>query len=64
MTNATAVTRHGITLPSEQIGALCRHWKIRELATFGSFLRDDFRPDSDYDLDEPLDCNHSSSSKA
>jgi hypothetical protein len=28
----------------------CRRWKIRELAVFGSFLRDDFRPDSDLDF--------------
>ena len=28
----------------------CRRWKIRQLAVFGSFLRDDFRPDSDLDF--------------
>ncbi|MGC1718597.1 MAG: nucleotidyltransferase domain-containing protein, partial [Isosphaeraceae bacterium] len=28
----------------------CRRWKIRELAVFGSFLRDDFRPGSDLDF--------------
>ncbi len=44
------LSRHGITLPMEQIAAFCRRWKIRELAIFGSFLRDDFRPDSDLDF--------------
>jgi hypothetical protein len=39
-----------ITLPMEQLGALCRKWKVAELALFGSVLRDDFRPDSDIDV--------------
>ncbi len=38
----------GVT--AEQIEAFCRRWKIRELAVFGSVLRDDFRDDSDVDL--------------
>jgi len=28
----------------------CRKWKIRELALFGSALREDFGPESDVDL--------------
>lgn len=32
------------------IEAFCKKWKIRELALFGSALRDDFRPDSDLDF--------------
>ena len=28
----------------------CRRWKIRELALFGSALRDDFGPHSDVDI--------------
>lgn len=32
------------------IADYCRRWKIRELAVFGSALREDFRPDSDLDL--------------
>jgi predicted nucleotidyltransferase len=28
----------------------CRKWCIKELAVFGSVLRDDFRPDSDIDF--------------
>jgi predicted nucleotidyltransferase len=50
MSVTTAISRHGITLPTEQVAEFCRRWKIRELAVFGSFLRDDFRPDSDLDF--------------
>jgi predicted nucleotidyltransferase len=39
-----------ISLPEEEIEALCARWKIRELALFGSVIRDDFRPDSDVDV--------------
>lgn len=39
-----------IDLPQEKIEAFCRKWKIKELALFGSVLRDDFRPDSDVDF--------------
>jgi len=39
-----------IQVSQEQIEAFCRKWKIRELALFGSVLRDDFRPDSDVDV--------------
>jgi hypothetical protein len=34
----------------DEIAKFCRRWKIRELALFGSALRDDFRPDSDLDI--------------
>ncbi|WP_448592789.1 nucleotidyltransferase family protein, partial [Thermoflexus hugenholtzii] len=30
--------------------AFCRRWKIRDLAIFGSILRDDFGPESDIDF--------------
>lgn len=33
-----------------EIETFCKRWKIRELALFGSALRDDFRPDSDLDF--------------
>lgn len=46
----TTISRHGITLPTGPMADFCRRWKIRELAVFGSFLRDDFRPDSDLDF--------------
>jgi predicted nucleotidyltransferase len=39
-----------IEIDNQQIAKFCRHWKIRELALFGSVLRDDFRPDSDVDV--------------
>lgn len=40
-----------IEVPREQIIDFCERWQIAELAFFGSVLRDDFRPDSDSDID-------------
>lgn len=37
-------------LPVPRLRAFCRKWHIRELAFFGSALRDDFRNDSDVDF--------------
>ena len=39
-----------VTIPRDEIAAFCQRWKIRELALFGSVLRDDFGPDSDVDV--------------
>ncbi len=39
-----------IEVPREEIAAFCRRWKVKELAIFGSAVRDDFRPDSDVDV--------------
>jgi len=39
-----------LTLPMPEIRELCRRYQVRELSLFGSALRDDFRPDSDYDF--------------
>ncbi len=39
-----------IDIPKEKIEAFCRKWKIKELALFGSVLREDFRSDSDVDF--------------
>lgn len=39
-----------VTLPMEQIHELCRKYHVRELAVFGSVLRDDFTPESDVDF--------------
>ncbi len=50
MSSATTVSRHGIALPMDQIADFCRRWKIRELALSRSYVRDDFRPDSDLDF--------------
>jgi predicted nucleotidyltransferase len=32
------------------VAEVCRRWRIRRLALFGSVLRDDFGPDSDVDV--------------
>ena len=39
-----------LRVPTEKIEALCRKWKVVEMALFGSVLREDFRPDSDVDV--------------
>jgi len=38
------------SLPQAEIGELCRKYAVKELAVFGSILRDDFGPDSDVDF--------------
>jgi predicted nucleotidyltransferase len=40
----------GVDIPIEEIGAFCRRHHIRELALFGSVLRENFTPDSDVDV--------------
>jgi uncharacterized protein len=42
--------RHGIDISKEKIAEFCQRNHIRRLALFGSFLRDDFGPDSDIDV--------------
>ena len=39
-----------LTLAGPELTAFCRRWKVRELAVFGSALREDFGPESDVDL--------------
>jgi len=39
-----------IDVSSEALAAFCRKWKVRELALFGSVLREDFSPESDIDV--------------
>ena len=34
----------------QAIRRLCEEYRVRELALFGSALRNDFRPESDFDL--------------
>jgi predicted nucleotidyltransferase len=41
---------HGIDLDTPAIREFCLKWKIKDLRVFGSFLRDDFRPESDIDF--------------
>ena len=43
-------TKLQIELPTEQLAEFCRRNRIRELAVFGSILREDFGPDSDVDF--------------
>ena len=37
-------------MPSEKLAGYCKRWHIKELALFGSVLRDDFGPESDIDV--------------
>ena len=39
-----------VQFSQKALEAFCRKWHVRELAVFGSVLRDDFRPDSDVDV--------------
>ena len=39
-----------VELPNDSLKAFCEKWKIRELAVFGSALRDDFHTDSGVDF--------------
>ena len=34
----------------ERLAEFCRKYRVREMAFYGSVLRDDFRPDSDVDV--------------
>lgn len=59
------MTVHGIDLDTPAIHEFCRKWEILDLRVFGSYLRDDFGPDSDIDFlaDFPSDaewdiCDH------
>jgi predicted nucleotidyltransferase len=37
-------------IPRETLAEFCRRWNIREVAYFGSVLREDFSPQSDVDV--------------
>ena len=50
MSTKGTISRHGMTLPMDQLTDFCHRWKIQELSIFGSYLRDDFGPDSDLDF--------------
>ena len=39
-----------LDVPMNAIEAFCDRWQVKELALFGSVLRDDFGPDSDIDV--------------
>jgi len=40
----------GIAVDKRRLNALCRRWRIVELALFGSYLRGNDTPESDVDL--------------
>ena len=44
------MVRHGIEVDRDRIAEFCQRSRIRRLALFGSFVRDDFAPDSDIDV--------------
>jgi len=39
-----------LNLERQELAVFCRRWRVRELAVFGSALREDFGPESDVDL--------------
>ncbi len=45
-----SMTSANIPIPRRQLSKLCRKYRVRKLALFGSILRDDFRPGSDVDV--------------
>jgi len=47
MTMHEAIALH---MPLEELICFCRQYQVRELALFGSMLRQDHRPESDVDL--------------
>lgn len=44
------VLQSGIEVPEERVAEVCRKYKIKELAIFGSAVRGDMGPDSDIDV--------------
>lgn len=46
------------TIPVDRLVIFCHRHHIRQLALFGSVLRDDFGPDSDVDLLVEFEPNH------
>ncbi len=52
------MARARIKTPKARIADFCRRHRIRELAFFGSVLRNDFRPDSDVDVLVEFEAGH------
>lgn len=44
------VAPDNIQIPREALAEICRRYHVRELALFGSAVRNDFRDDSDLDI--------------
>lgn len=51
----TIQLRGGLRVDEDEIADFCQRWRVRELAVFGSALRDDFGPASDVDVLVVLD---------
>jgi uncharacterized protein len=49
-TRLAAMNRYRIYMPPEEIAEFCRRHNIRELALFGSVIREDFNEESDVDV--------------
>ena len=48
----------GFEVPKDRIQAFCRKWRVKELAIFGSALREGFGSDSDVDVLVELERDH------
>ena len=48
--SSRTIKRHDITFDSDKLEKFCLENGIKKLSLFGSFLRDDFGPDSDIDI--------------
>ena len=44
------MTINNLQIPEERLRRICEKYLVKELAVFGSALRDDFKEDSDIDL--------------
>jgi len=47
-----------LEIPHEAIAEFCRRWRVKELAIFGSALREDFGAESDVDVLVELQPSH------
>jgi hypothetical protein len=54
------VVHRSIEIPKNKIAEFCRRHHIRKLSLFGSFLREDFRTDSDVDVLVEFEEGHTS----
>ena len=44
------ILKYRLGISQSEIETICKKWKIKEMALFGSVLRDDFSDDSDVDV--------------
>jgi predicted nucleotidyltransferase len=49
-TNADVLDRLPVSVPTQEIEQFCAQHHVKEVALFGSVLRDDFGPESDIDV--------------